>query len=156
MSEGTLLEVDKSLYGMQNISNRCNAHLSHILRLLGFEPTHFYPDFWNKGREGGYDCISTHNDDVLVVAIDTTSIFNKLKETYTILDFCALKFHLGCDYPHVKVGASTWWVMGSSIYTSEALHKACMFLKATNLQNDKLPISTGDHHELYPIPLLGD
>ena len=68
------------------------------------------------GREGGYKYIRTHTNDVLAVAVDPTSIFDKLKDTYKIKAFCLSKFHIGCDYAQVNKGATTWWVMGISTY----------------------------------------
>ena len=79
-----------------------------------FKPTHFDPDVWIRGREGGYDYIGTHADDVLLVAVDRTSIFEKLKETYTIKSFGPPVVHLGCNYARVKKGGVTLWVMGST------------------------------------------
>ena len=88
-----------------------DAHLSQTLREMGFKPTHFDPDVWIRGREGGYDYIGTHTNDVLVVALDPTSIFEKFKETYTIKKFGPPKVHLGCDYAQVTKGSKTKWVM---------------------------------------------
>ena len=78
-----------------------------------FNPTRFGPYVCIRGSEVGYDCIGTRTDDVLVVDIDPTSIFNKLKYTYTIKAFGAPKVHLDRDYSHVKVGDTTRRVMGS-------------------------------------------
>ena len=83
---------------------------------MGFKPTRFEPDVWIRGRKGGYDYIGTHTNDVLVVAVDPTSIFDKLKETDTIKTFGLTKVHLGCDYAQVKKGAINHWVMGPSTY----------------------------------------
>ena len=101
----------KALYGLPTSGNRWNAHLSQTLREMGFKPTHFDPDVWIRGREGGYDYIGTHTNDVLVVALDPTSIFEKFKETYTIKKFGPPKVHLGCDYAQVTKGSKTKWVM---------------------------------------------
>ena len=46
---------------------------------MGFRPTRFDPYVWIRGCEVGYDYIGTHTDDVLVLAVNPTSIFNKLK-----------------------------------------------------------------------------
>ena len=54
------------------------------------------------GHEGGYDYIGSHTDDVLVVAVDPTWIFEKLKETYTIKSFVTPVVHPECDYARVK------------------------------------------------------
>ena len=51
---------------------------------MGFNPTRFDPDICIRGREGGYNYIRTHTNDVLVVSVNPTSIFEKLKENYTI------------------------------------------------------------------------
>ena len=85
MYEGTLLEVIKALYELPTSRNKWHAQLSHTLRKTGFKPARFHPDVWIRGSEGGYDYIKTHNNDVLVISIIPTSIFDKLKETYTIL-----------------------------------------------------------------------
>ena len=72
--------------------------LSHTLRVMGFNTTRFDPYVWIKGHEGGYNYIGMHNDDVQVVVMEPTSIFNQFKETYIIKDFGVPKVHLGCDY----------------------------------------------------------
>ena len=64
---------------------------------MSFKPTRFDPDVCIRGREGGYDYIGTHTNDVLVVAVYPTSIFNKLKNTYKINYFGSPKVRLGCD-----------------------------------------------------------
>ena len=53
------------------------------------------------------------------------------------------------------MGATIWWVMGSSIYTAEWFRKFCVILKVTTLHKWKLPISPGDHPKLYSSPILG-
>ena len=73
------LEVIKALYGLFTSRNRWHAQLSHTLMERGFKPTHFEPDVWIRGREGGYDYIRTHTNDVLVVTSNPTSIFDKFK-----------------------------------------------------------------------------
>ena len=75
------------------------------------------------GFKGGYDYIGTHTNAVLVLDVDPTSIFNKLKETYTIKAFVPPKFRLGCEYAQVKKGATTRLVMGISTYITECLRK---------------------------------
>ena len=90
---------------------------------MGFNLTRFDPDVWIRGRKGGYNYIGTHTDDVLVVAVDPTSIFDKLKETYTIKAFGLPKVHHGCDYAQFKKGATNRWVTGSTTYITEFLRK---------------------------------
>ena len=113
-------------------------------------------DVWIRGCEGGYDYIGTHTDDVLLLAVDPTSIFEKLKKTYTIKAFGLPKFHLGCDYEQVKKGDTTWWVMCNSTYIMEYLWKVCALLKVTTLRKEKLTGSPGDHPGLYSSTLLSE
>ena len=94
MDEGNFLEVVKALYGLPTIVNMWNAYLSHNLRAMSFKPTHFDPCVWVRGPKGGCYYIGTCIDDFLVVSVDPTSIFNKLKETYTIKVFGLLKVNL--------------------------------------------------------------
>ena len=119
-----------------------------------FNPIRVDPDVLIKGNESGYYYISTHTYYVVVVAIDPTYIFTKLKETYNIKAFGAPKFHLGCDYAWVKVGDTTQWVMGSLAYNTENLWEVYMLLKVTNMREYKLPRSPGEHPKLYLSPLL--
>ena len=76
VAKGTLLEVFKAIYRLPTCKSRWYAQLSHTLRAMGFMPTPFDPDVWIRGREGGYDYIRTHTNDVLIVAVKPTSIFN--------------------------------------------------------------------------------
>ena len=98
--------------------------------------------------------IGTHADDVLVVAIEPTSIFTKLKETYTIKYFGEPNLHLYCDYAQVNVGYANWWVMGYLTYTPEYLRKVCALLMVTNLWKEKFPSSPGYHPELDSSNLM--
>ena len=97
MDEGTLLEFIKALYGLPTSRNRCHTHLSHTLREMGFNSTHFDPYEWIRRHNRGYDYIGMHTNYVFIVAVNTTSIFNKLKETYIIKAFGPPKVPLGCD-----------------------------------------------------------
>ena len=133
MAEGNLMEVIKALYGLLASGNRLHAHLSHTLRVMVFKPTSFDPDVCIRGHKGGYDYIRRHTNDVLVVALNPTSIFEKLKETYTVKAFGPPKVHLGCDYAQVKKGDTTWWVTGRSTYIMECLRKVCALIKVTTL-----------------------
>ena len=108
--------VDKTLYGLPTSGNRWRAHVLHTLRKMGFKPTRFYPDVWIRGREGGYGYIGNHTDEVLVVAVDPTSIFLKLKDIYTIKLLGPPVAHIGCYYAPVKKEGVTSWFMGSTIY----------------------------------------
>ena len=123
---------------------------------MGFKSTRFDPDVWIRGREDGYDYIGTRTDDVIVVALDPTSIFEKLKETYTIKKFGPPTVHLGCDYKRVPKGSKNKWVMGSYTYIKECLSKVCALLKFTSVRNEKLPCSPSDHPELDSSPLLDE
>ena len=90
---------------------------------MSFKPTRFDPDVWIRGREGGYDYIGTHTEDVLVVAKHPTRVFEKLQKVYTIKKFGPPVHHLGCDYSRVKKGFKVNWLMGSSTYIKECLSK---------------------------------
>ena len=123
---------------------------------MSFKLTHFDPNVWIREREGGYDHIGTHTDDVLLVDVDPSSIFEKLKETYTIKSFGPPVVHLGCNYARDKKGDETLWVMASYTYITECLTKVCALLKVATLRKDKLPCSPGDHPELDSNPLLDE
>ena len=91
------------------------------------------------GCRGGYGYIGTHTDDVLVVAIEPTYIFEKLKEIYTIKALGPPEVHLGCKYAQFKKVDVTWWVMGSTTYIAEFLRKVCALIKVATLWKEKLP-----------------
>ena len=154
MDEGPLLEVIKVLYGLPTSRNRWWEHLLHTLREIGFKPARFDLDVWIRGREGGYNYIGTHTYDFLVVAVNPTSIFKKLNETYTVKSFGPPKFHIGCDCIQFRKGATTPWFMGSSTYITECLRKVCALQNISTLRKEKLSCSPGDHPELYLSPLL--
>ena len=73
-----------------------------------FKTNFFDPDVWIRVGEGGYGYIVTHTNDVLVAAVNPTSIFNKLKETYIFKKFSPPKVHIGCDYSQFRKGGTTW------------------------------------------------
>ena len=121
-----------------------------------FKPTRFDLDVCIRGRKGGYHYIGTHTNDVLIVAVEPTYIFEKLKETYTIKAFGPPKVYLSFDYAQFKKSDKTRWVMGSTTYITERLRRVRALLKVTNLWKEKLPCSPGDHPELYLSPLLSE
>ena len=61
--------------------------MSQTLRDMSFKPNRFDPDVWIRGREGGYDYIGTHTDDILVVAKHPARVFEKLQKVYAIKKF---------------------------------------------------------------------
>ena len=156
MPEGALLEVVKALYGLPTSGNRWHAHLPHTWREMSLKMTRFDTDVWIRGREGGYDYIGTHTDDVLVVAVDPNSMFENLKETYTIEAFGTPVVHFECNCVRIKEVDETRWVMGSYTYITECLRNVCTLLKVSTLWKDKLPFSPGDHPELDSSPLLDE
>ena len=121
---------------------------------MDFKSTRFDPDVWIRGHKGGYDYIGTHTDDILVVALEPTLIFEKLKQTHTMKKFGPPTVHLGCDYARVAKGSETKWVMGSYTYIKECLSKVYALLKVTSSRNEKLPCSLRDHLELDLSTLL--
>ena len=123
---------------------------------MGFKLTRFDLDVWIRRGKGGYDYIGTHNDDFLVVAVYPTSIFEKLKYTYTIKSFGLPKVHIGCDYAQVKKCDVTWWFMGSTTYITECLRKLYALLNVATLRKEKFPCSPGDHPELDLSPILSE
>ena len=152
MDEGNVLEVVKALYGLPTSGNMRHAHLSHTLREISFKPAHFDTDVWIRGRRGGYYYIGMNSNDVLVVDVNPTSIFNNLKETYKVKTFGPPKTHLGCDYSQVKKGATTQWVIGYTTYNTEALRKVYALLNVVTLRKEKLSSSPGEYTELYSNP----
>ena len=102
MADGTFLKVIKALYNLPKSGNRCHANLLHALREIGLNPTCFDPNVCIKGCTGGYEHIGTHTDDVLIIAKEPTSIFDKLKKIYKIKVFGAPKVHIGCNYIKFK------------------------------------------------------
>ena len=123
---------------------------------MNFKPTHFDADVWIRGSKRCYNYIGTHTNEVLVVDVNPTSIFNKFKETYTIKDFGLPNVHIGCDCSQVKKGDTNKWVMGYSTYAVKALRKVCVLLNIVNLQKEKWPSSPSDHTRLDSSPLLGE
>ena len=91
MADGTLLEVIKALYGLPTSRNRWTTQLSHTLKEIDFKQTSFDPDVWIRGREGGYKYIGTNANDVFIMSVNPTSIFENLKETYTVKAFWTIK-----------------------------------------------------------------
>ena len=150
------MEVIKALYALTTSGNRWHDNLSFTLREIGFKLTRFDLDIWIRGREGGYDYIGTHTDDVLVVAIKSTSIFENLKYTYTIKAFGLPVVHIGCNYAQVKKGDVKRWVVGYTTYITECLMKVYALLKVATLRKKTFPCSPGDHPKLDSSPLLSD
>ena len=97
MAEGNFLEVVKAFYRLTTSGNMWHSHLSHTLRAMIFKPTHFDPGICIRGHKGGYDYIGTHTNNVLVVAVDPTYVFNKLKDTYKFKDLGRQKFTLAVN-----------------------------------------------------------
>ena len=139
MTEGTLLEVIKALYRLSTSGNKWHAHLLHTLRETSFNLTRFEPDVWIRWRKGGYDYIGTHTDDVLLVAVEPTSMIKKLNEIYTIKAFGTPVVRFGCNYARIKKGDENHWVMGSYTYIKECIRNVCALLKVATLGKERLP-----------------
>ena len=70
--------------------------------------------------------------------------------------YVAPKGNIYIDNNKFKVDYTTYWVKGSSTYTTEHFIKVCTLLMVTHLHKDKLPSSPRDHTELDSSPLLGE
>ena len=56
---------------------------------MGYNPTNFDTNIWIKKREGGYEYVSTHTNDILSLALDPYMLFEKLKYAYIIKKYVA-------------------------------------------------------------------
>ena len=51
---------------------------------MGFTLTRHDNDVWIKPRGDGYDCVSTHADDFIVVATDSRKCVDQIKQTFNL------------------------------------------------------------------------
>lgn len=134
---GTYASVVQALYGLPNSANRWHAHLADTLRCMDFKPSRFDPDVWYHLKDGQYEYIGTHTDDLMIVGRNPRALMDTLSKTYTINKIGEPSFHLGCDY--TKNGDGTWSV-GTKTYVQEALKKVKIILgkEDDSLGNDTL------------------
>ena len=123
---------------------------------MGYNPTNFDTNIWIKKREGGYEYVSTHTNDILSLALDPYMLFEKLKYAYIIKKYVAPEVYIGCDYMQVKVVDTNILVMCYSTYTLEAFPKLQALLGFSSLRKENITIHPGDHPELNYSPLLGE
>ncbi|KOR29102.1 hypothetical protein TI03_03165 [Achromatium sp. WMS1] len=144
--------VQQARYGLPTSANPWHAHLADTLRMLDFKPTQYDPDVWYRYSGGDcYDYVSTHTDDLMIVAKDARGIMAKLEETYTIKNIGPPKFHLGCDY-HCNTNAT--WSIGTETYVKEALEQVQDLLGKQSLGQDMSPMDQKWEPELSAQPFL--
>ena len=76
---------------------------------------------WIKPRKDGHDCITTHVEDFIVVAKDSDSHINKIKETINLRSKGEMSYFLGYDIRRKK---NVLWATLAKTSIYEVISKA--------------------------------
>ena len=97
--QGSLLLVDKALYGLQGSGNAWHRKLSDDLHDMGFRPSKADTDLWIKKKDDHYEFIGVFVDDITVFSKNPQEIFNTLntKYKYEFKEVCQPTYYNGAD-----------------------------------------------------------
>ena len=159
--EGSIVTLNKALYGLRTSSKAFRCHFGAFLRSLGFRPSKFDGDVWMKLRPPsksfppGYDYICTHVDDFKVVAENPQQWVDCIAKAFTLKESGPPKYYLGNDYHFDE--SRQCWTYGSKTYINECIRKIEADLQpGENLYKHRTSMPPGCHPELDESELLDD
>jgi Reverse transcriptase (RNA-dependent DNA polymerase) len=65
--EGTILVINKALYGLQSSGARWHDRLADCIRKLGLFPCEAKPDIWMRKNDMIYEYVAVYVDDLTIV-----------------------------------------------------------------------------------------
>jgi hypothetical protein len=150
---GSIVIIQKALYGLRSSSERWHAHFADTLRALQFKQSRYDKDVWIRlGNESlFYEYVCTHVDDFMIVSKTPEKIMESIKATYSVKSVGPPDYYLGNDYKKDRQGR---WCIGCKKYLVEAIKRVENIFGS--LKKYSCPSETGDHPELDSTPLLSD
>jgi hypothetical protein len=100
--QGKMLIVEGGWYGHKTAAATFHAHLAGQLRRMGFTPTKADLDSWvRKAKDGTYEYIASHVDDIIFVSKDNMESIEALKHTYSLKGIGTPEYYLGGNFSQV-------------------------------------------------------
>ena len=116
--EGTIMIVNKALYGLKTSGARYREHFADYLRSKGWFQSRADPDIWMKDMKTHWEFICTYVDDLLIMSKKPQIFMNELKKTFIMKGVGAPTYHLGADFILRDNGMLSW---GSKTYIVKIL-----------------------------------
>ncbi len=150
--QGTILIVNKALYGLKTSGARYREHFADYLRSKGWSQSRADPDIWMKDMDTHWEYICTYVDDLLVMSKNPEKFMDELQKTFKMKGVGPPTYHLGADFFCHDNGQLSW---GSKTYIRKILSQYEKLFPDDKLSRRiSTPLEPGDHPELDETELL--
>ncbi len=152
--EGTIMIINKALYGLKTSGAHFHEHFADYLHSKGWVQSRADPDIWMFDKGTHWDYICTYVDDLLVMSKNPEKFMNELQNTFKMKGVGPPTYHLGADFIRRNNGQLSW---GSKTYIKKILTQFDRIFEGENLSRKiSTPLEPGDHPELDETDLLDD
>ncbi|MEM7375710.1 MAG: reverse transcriptase domain-containing protein, partial [Bacteroidota bacterium] len=150
--EGTVLIVEKALYGLKSSGAMWHRKLADNMREMGFKPCQADHDFWIRDKGDHHEYIAIIVDDLLIFSRDAMSILNTMKKDYGYIfkGVGTPEYYNGADFSFTEEGFP---VISAKTFIGNVCSKIEKLLEI-KLKNYGSPMTTGDHPENDESDLL--
>ena len=150
--EGTIMIVNKALYGLKTSGARYREHFADYLRAEGWSQSRADPDIWMKDKGDHWEYICTYVDDILVMSKEPELFMETLQKTFKMKGVGPPSYHLGADFVRHENGKLSW---GSKTYVKKILSQfERLFPDFKFSKRVATPLEPGDHPEIDDSELL--
>ena len=150
--QGTIMLMNKALYGLKTSGARYREHFADYLRDKGWIQSRADPDIWMKDKQTHWEYICTYVDDLLVMSKDPKSILDDFQKTFKMKGVGPPTYHLGADFIRRKDGRLSW---GSKTYIKKIIDQyERLFPNEPLSKKITTPLEPGDHPEIDESDLL--
>ena len=150
--EGTIMVMNKALYGLKTSGARYREHFADYLRSKGWTQSRADPDIWMKDGGDHWEYICTYVDDLLIMSKEPEKFMDELKKTFKMKGVGPPTYHLGADFERHENGKLSW---GSKTYIKKILSQFERLFPDTKFSRRiATPLDPGDHPELDTSELL--
>ena len=96
--EGTIMLIDKALYGLKTSGARYREHFADYLLNLGWKQSRADPDVWMKDCNTHWEYLCTYVDDILIMSKHPEKFMDELQKTFKMKGVGPRAYHLGADF----------------------------------------------------------
>ena len=150
--EGSVIILNKALYGLATSARRWNLALGDVLKTMGFSVSRADADLWIKKTkdDNGYEYIATHVDDVIVVAKDPKTHITRMANHFPIKKVEENpSYYLGNNLQH---NGPKQMKVSLEKYIKEVIRRH--ETDYGEIRKENVPHSPSDHPEMDDTPLL--
>ena len=151
---GSVIEIQRALYGMATASRAFHEFLGDKLRRMDFIPSRADPDLWMKinDEKNGYDYIATHVDDLIIVAKEPQHYMSMIEQEFVVRNIeDSPSYYLGNN---LKKVLNKYLHISSSKYITEVIRR--YQLTHGTIKKENTPMNTGLHPEMDTSDLLDE